>query len=578
MLPEPFREIPLRRVLASAGGAPFRAGQRFMTTIQNGPAGLELRLGGHRVPLADPGPLAAGQAVLVEIAAREDGLALRITPRTPARTAPMPAALAESAGLRAGQSFTALLQNTGGTRFVEVNGARLPLPAAQDLGPGTHVRVEVRASGQGFTLRISPEPTASAPPQGAPPSPRPEAAQLPSVTRLPLPEALRGLLLPGETIRAEALPGPGGATLQIGSLRAPIGVPLPAGQPVPVDLLLEPGAAREELRILWRPEAAALPHPSGQTPGAGQPAAWLDRVIDAALAALGRGVRHDDAAALLPRQLPRTDAAVRVLMTVFAAREALGADLAAIGRMLDAAARDGALPEARHARFAAAHAAYQAESAREFEGLLRHLAGEGRPEARLAAALRGGLANTLRAMTAQVRHEIARLHAGGELEPWLRETQQAQRFAETAGRVLERFASGDLQQLRSLELPYLFLELPMPPGHALERAQIHVLADAGGGKKRFDENNATIALDLETGNLGRLWILLRFLRGHCVCRMLATEPAAVSALRQGADALAEALADAGYPGARVEAGLWHGARAAAAAALLRRYAGMSAQA
>jgi hypothetical protein len=304
----------------------------------------------------------------------------------------------------------------------------------------------------------------------------------------------------------------------------------------------------------------------------------LGKLLNSVLQVLGRDLTAEQAAPLLPRQLPHTETAIRQLLTVFAGREQMSADLGRLTTLLGAAsAMGGAAPDSV-AAFQTAVQQFASLEAEDLQVLLRQLGETRSPEARIALALKSATPEeALQRMAGELRSQIAVLKDDNALLNVLRNTRQAEVFQEAAQRVLDRLGGSDLQNLRSLEQPYLFLNVPLPDAQSLRRAQIHFFND-GHNKRQFDRDNATIALDLETEQLGALWVSLRVARGNCVCRFNAADREVVTAIRDAAQELEAALQATGYANTRVEAALWEGDRLQEVTRLMRRFAGLDASA
>lgn len=125
-----------------------------------------------------------------------------------------------------------------------------------------------------------------------------------------------------------------------------------------------------------------------------------------------------------------------------------------------------------------------------------------------------------------------------------------------------------------MDQSYLFLDLPFASGMPIREGRVHFFAEGRARDRGFDAKNATVALDLVTSRLGALWIVIRIFEGHCACRFCATSEAAVETLQSTAHELAQALDNAGYPNAAVQATLWDGDRLRETANLMRRFSGI----
>jgi hypothetical protein len=200
-------------------------------------------------------------------------------------------------------------------------------------------------------------------------------------------------------------------------------------------------------------------------------------------------------------------------------------------------------------------------------------------EARLAAALASGrLEAVVAEIVEDVRTGIERLRQNDGFLGFLRQTGQRGSFEQAAQRVLDRQTAGELQNLRGQAAPYLFFEVPFPPTAPIRNAQVHLLGEGRGRKRRFDPQNTAVAIDLTTTRLGDLWISLAIHQGVCRCSIRARTPAIVRAIEAHVSELTERLGVAGYRAAQVRASLWDGDRISEAVGLFAQFAGVSVQA
>jgi hypothetical protein len=408
------------------------------------------------------------------------------------------------------------------------------------------------------------------------------------------------LLRPGQVIQGVAEVVAGGVVLRVGPLSlALVGdavINLQEGQRVRGEVLQ--GDQGFTVRLL--PFHPAAP-----------PAVSADRVSDAMtptilgiLEHLGAVEVAPQAAKLLPPQLPPTQTAVRLVLSLFLAEASVGEDLGFLVRVTGEAAARGALAAQDAESFAGlvrqwlpSDAAWQQRGAAPvptagladaiqrldpapLEAVRSAAERTGHPvEARLAAALASGrLEAVVGKIVQDVRTQIERWRQNDGFVGFLRQTGQQAHFDQVTQRVLDRQTGGQLQNLRGQEAPYLFFEVPFPPTAPIRNAQIHVLGEGRGRKQRFDPHNAAVAIDLTTTQLGDLWITLAIHQGACRCRIRARTPEVVRAVAAHAPELTERLGVAGYRGARVSASLWDGDRIAEAVGLFAQFTGVSIQA
>ena len=393
------------------------------------------------------------------------------------------------------------------------------------------------------------------------------------LTNGPIPTTIRLLpqsvseagLRPGQSFQTTVQGTPGRMSLQLGGMRVPLEetVPLAPGQPV----LVEVGEVGQGLQLRIVPRTPAAESPAGTTS--------FQRLIAQVLEGLGALEVAETAPGIVPRYLPHTAQLLRDLFSLFLSRGTLGRDLQHLSAMLGQAAADGAIAQETAALFTALAAQFNASQSTEFKELLQQLAQGARTEARLARALDAGtLEAALAAFDAELRVQVARLRGQEAFLAYLRGKGQLRRFEQTMRSIAERLDGGQLQNLRGLEMPYIFLELPASSDSAIRHGQIHFFGEGSGKRRGFDKKHAILVLDLATSRLGDLWITLRVSPGHCQCHFRATTGAVVSAIAAASGELAEALAAAGYPQAEVQASLWDGDRFRQAGALMQRFAGL----
>ncbi len=389
------------------------------------------------------------------------------------------------------------------------------------------------------------------------------SVDFPSATLVRLEGSVTSSLRPGQVFQTTVQARGDALSIQVGALRIPIPADggLQPGQNVTAQVVQE----GQVLQLQVSPQNV----PAGDS---GAPAA-LGTAVATALETLGMLHAADLAPRLLPRNLPTNGAAVRDLLALFAAWDSLAEDLDAVSSALARAAAAGVVPRELARAFAEALARLFASDPRDFDRVLRQAASRSGKSlaARIAAAAASGtLEDLLDELSADIRALAAQLREHEGLGRFLRNAGEETAFREAMSRIHARFSGQALQNLRSFEQPYLFLELPFGAGSPITHAQVHFFGEEKGGR-RFDPANATVILDLATTQLGSLWISVKITQGHCSCWFRVDRPAAVKAIESATADLVDSLADAGYPGAKVRVEGWDGDRFAAAAGLMRRF-------
>lgn len=432
--------------------------------------------------------------------------------------------------VRPGQVLQGSIQSHEGELMVHVAGARAPIPEGAALRPGQLVTVEVLTSESGVQLRITPQ-----------------------------------------------LPEPPHHTPQT-SLTSPTGPTSLTSRTAQITIGIQEGA--------------------------------LATLLSSVLAELGALEHMGAASQMLPAHLPANEAAVRLALALFLAEPSTGADLQLIAAVLRQAAEMGVIPTRVAGDFLAvasqfvaaferppvssnaargaptagnlrqADRAPVAEETPKLQNVLRRVTELAtRPtEARVAAAVaRGAMDKLLDEVREDLRTHLAHIRASGPLSRHLSSTGQLRPFEQAVERVLARQTGVQLLNLRALEGPYVFFEVPFGSDTPIRRAQVHFFGDSERGKP-FDPQNASVMLDLATTMLGDLWISLSVTRGQCVCRFGVCNEAAAKVIKNSSAELVAGLADAGYPGAQMYVVLWDGDRMAETARLMRRFAGLDVRA
>lgn len=337
---------------------------------------------------------------------------------------------------------------------------------------------------------------------------------------------------------------------------------LAAGQRVTVEVVK--GADGFALRITPQPAQTATPQPQTLPPATDA----LRSALFDALKTLGALSRANVAVRVPPTWLPPSADAVRQLMSLFVLRDTLGPDIRQIAQWVQQAVSARALPaqtlEGILFLFSGADAPKMAARLRE---LVRYRASE----AQLASIASGEDPETvLSGLERDLRTVLRRLIEDESFQGFLRGHGKLRAFQQMAQRTLDRLDGAAAQNVRGIEQPYAFLELPMPPEGPVRHAHVHFFSPGRGSGRE----HALVALDLDTTALGGLWVTLYTTPSQCNCHFRATAQDAVDAIEASADELAVALREAGYPTPRIAASLWDGDRLSAVAELLGRLDGV----
>ncbi|MCC6694165.1 MAG: hypothetical protein IT365_00915 [Candidatus Hydrogenedentes bacterium] len=487
------------------------------------------------------------------------------------------------AALRPGQVAQGTIQTSERGLLLRIGGSEIPIEPVAGLSPGLRVSVELVHTNQGPQLRLTPQQArAQGAGQGAGSASTSAAtaasgAAADSVTAsgVPLSRGPAGELL--STFGTTSQRGQSAETLAAeGTPQSPRGAgespPLPSPAPAAAQ---NRGASPEQT-------AASIRTPTTFTaPLVAEVAPELPEVLTQVLKSFAQLDAVREAVHLLPKALPRTEHAIRLILSMHFSRGAVGKDLAVVASMLGQAADAGVLSEAEFSTLSSVVRMAGAAPEDDLELLVRRAVSQsGRSlESRLATAIAAGNVEAfLEELKGDLVVQLSRLRANEHLASHLRKTGRFADFQSAIERTLERLSGGQLQNLRAFELPYYFLELPLDPQSPITHAQIHFFGEENERGREFNKENATVVFDLSTTRLGDLWISMGPVQGICHCWIRATDAEVVRLVDDTATELAQRLESCGYAGAQVHATLWDGNRLRETANLMRRFEGISLQA
>ena len=288
--------------------------------------------------------------------------------------------------------------------------------------------------------------------------------------------------------------------------------------------------------------------------------------------------RPADAAQLIPPTAPSQDAVVRQVLDLLAGQSAtVGADIQLVQNAVGQAAGAGTLPhDLADALIAILKPLMKTDEAELSEGLQRWTRHSSESlEAKLARALTPrGQGDITKQLTEDVRALLDNVQNHEPFMKALEQGGQMRSFDTAINRIIDRIIGAQIQNLRGVDQPYLFIEVPFGDERGVRRAQVHFFSGGRGGQGRFDPNNATIVMDLSLTRLGDLWIRLDVANRRCKCVLSASDPEVVTAIEDQADGLQQALSGAGYTDPIVQARLWNGDRMNEVTVLMRGLSGM----
>lgn len=358
---------------------------------------------------------------------------------------------------------------------------------------------------------------------------------------------------------------PDGLTAIVAGLKLPVDADsgLQVGQRVHVQVQ----AQGKHLQLTI--QAATPPAASPENTGAN------GALLRAVLQQLGRPELEAPLTTLLPRQAPTSTESIRALVSSLLLERGTGRDIQQLQQLLSQAVQQGVLPPDAGAVLSPWLSLTALSDAKDWYDLLRRSRSERNAAAQLAQSIRGeapvgslaALKQSLNSLTHQLLDEAA-------FQNWLRREGLEESFKALADRSAERALGSDVQNLRSLDQAYQFMELPLGEEQGYRRLQLHVFSEEASRHGSEKHPLHRTVLDLELSQLGPMWIDLRAQGSHCRCNFQVMTPALVTQLNDIAGELHEKLSMVGFPHTHITASLWNGDREAALLALLSPYQGL----
>jgi len=339
---------------------------------------------------------------------------------------------------------------------------------------------------------------------------------------------------------------------QLSNLQLPLpeGAPFVAGQRVVIQVISAGNPLQIEISA-----ANANPAPANATP------TGLDAVLRPILSALNRLEAAPRASALIPPQSPATHASLQPLFTLLLAERGLGQDLQQLQQVLATASAQNAIPTDAVAAVVQWLGLAAGATSESWRSLLERARAERAAVARIAQTLGKGVDRSgLPSLRDSASALTQRLLDSEPFVAWLRERAESEPFKALAARLQYRAQGGDLQNLRSLDQPYQFLEIPVRENDGFRRVHLHSFSEERNGARHGGKALHQTILDLETTRLGALWIVVQAAGEQCACRIRTTSPAVAALFEAEAEELRAALESAGYRSATVTAELWDGDR------------------
>ncbi len=383
----------------------------------------------------------------------------------------------------------------------------------------------------------------------------------------------RGLALrPGATFPS-AIRGESGSLflfLAGKKLSLPESVPLEPGQRVRVEV----ARTQPEVVLHITPRPRQLLDAPQKTPD------LLFELLPRLLRQLGGTLPPQGSKGHAPAALGSKALAVHELLSLLMGRGGAGSSLEAVTSILRQAQAAGASLAPGTRELAKLLSELLTLKIRDLPALLQKLADDARAstEARVARSLRSGHGRELAAdLKEDLKAQLSRLLGDRALTKFAESVGKRGAFDAAIKALVSRLSARDLQNLRALEHPYLFFEVPFGPKAPLRRALVHFFGESRrrrGRDRDIDFRNASVVLDLSTSKLGDIWVTLEAHGGRCRCRFRAERRETLAIIQEASPSLSSALKAAGYEDAIVETSEWRGDRLSETARWMRTLSGI----
>lgn len=384
-------------------------------------------------------------------------------------------------------------------------------------------------------------------------------------------ETLLSLLRGGQLLRGRVVSGESQPALLVAGQRIPLPAALAAtpGETLSVRLVEQDG----KQTLLVRPGTSPAPDAGAV------PRDVLSPVLRHVLDTIGASIRNEQAAHLAPKTVPLRQSDLEAIVRLFVQQGRSGEALGRLVAVLEEAVASGALPRAAADQFRHLARQMRAQTADEFVALVRAAReSAGRPlENRLALLAARHDGATVAGVRDTLLGELLRLRQDSAVREALEQMGRWTVFKKTAEDLIGRLQSAHLQNLRSLELPYQFMELPLARENGIDHAQLHIVGDEGGGIAGKRRRAHSIVLDLQLSRLGAVWIALHTADSRCQCTIRAQDRKGEEVLAGETGRLQAGLARAGFASVDVRTEPWDGDRLLAVAQLMGRFAGFEAR-
>jgi len=363
---------------------------------------------------------------------------------------------------------------------------------------------------------------------------------------LPTTESLFNLLKPAlgnVPVRGVVVSAPTGQAVLVSGQKIPLPnkTALSLGQAVEV-LIQSQGTSERTISI--RP----LPSTANHVANESKPANPLLQTITRLLPEISPGnltsptrIQH-----LIPSAIPVHDSAVRVLLALFHQQDSIGTIGSVILQLLGKAEEEGVLESGKWGSIRRGMPQLEIKSTGDFTQLIKQAISNSNktPEHILAQVLqqKGAVDVSRESLTSQIRG-LLKLP---ELKQFLKKTGEWKTFVQQSQGLLDILDGTQLANVRGMNYPYIFMELPMPGDSVIQRAQLHVLNHSKGSGDEEENKVDSIVLDLNTTMLGEMWVRLQRVGETCQCQIQLTRSEAISVVSKGREKLQVALQQHGY--------------------------------
>lgn len=369
---------------------------------------------------------------------------------------------------------------------------------------------------------------------------------------------------PNQPYRGVVQITPKGAQVLAAGVRIPLpkGTPLQAGNTVTVTHQ----TSAEGSKLLVQPLAPS------STPtvslSANNPLSILKSLMDTL--PILKGISPQQAMALSPAQLPQIESVLRMALQIFEFKATTQEAVKNLSKALEILQASDVQSPGLTKVLELLGAEVKMEDPQSIVRFLKAIQAHSRGMT-LPTSGEISLEDSLYALLGKLRNDpslVAALESRGALTS----------FQQAVDTLLDHVAGQHVQNARSAEVPYAYLNIPFPEDSGIVQAQIHVLGEGHEENEWNDEGHSQIVLDLQTTRLGELWIHVSHRPEQCLCQFEVSSEAIVAQINEVAEDLKHRLEAQGFQHVTVHATIRSTERMEALARLLQPYSGLDVQA